>query len=561
MAIRGSLKEASLPDVLQLLSMGKKTGCSERHASEQLRLHLLRQGPHLLRVDRESARSTRRHAREERRRSRRSSSTTAVKLQDRRRDKRLGELLVEQGALTMQQLHDAIEVQIQEAVYFLFTWNQGTFNFEADVAPDTQDHVVSINPESLLLEGARRVDEWGLIEKKIPTFDLVFEMRSRQGRRERRRGDRRAARRARAGRWRRATCKRSSTSRGSVEFEVGKALYGLLNAGFIHRIGKTTAPARRRCRAKGGSTSIATSASRSIRLECSTRRCASFVACSSCAANDTVGALLHRPRARAPARSGTRRWPRSPRRPRQPGAKRRRLPQSRLHARAAEPIRRSARRARRSGAPRRRQRPARPDVARRRQSARRRSRRRRTQRSRRRVRCSASVRRRRRGSTTWDSPPRCSATRRAPRRFSTKASRRIRTRRRCSTTWRPSSSATGEYERARTIAERGVQEDAGACAQLHKNLGDLHYRAARYDEALEAYLRATKADPELGGDVYLKLGNIRLASTGARGGGALLGARARARPGQRHRSHEPRVGAPGVLMIEQQRARAAISSS
>jgi len=27
MAIRGSLKEASLPDVLQLLAMGQKTGC------------------------------------------------------------------------------------------------------------------------------------------------------------------------------------------------------------------------------------------------------------------------------------------------------------------------------------------------------------------------------------------------------------------------------------------------------------------------------------------------------------------------------------------------------
>src|SRR5215510_1037162 len=27
MAIKGSLKEASLPDVLQLLAMGKKTGC------------------------------------------------------------------------------------------------------------------------------------------------------------------------------------------------------------------------------------------------------------------------------------------------------------------------------------------------------------------------------------------------------------------------------------------------------------------------------------------------------------------------------------------------------
>ena len=27
MAIKGSLKEASLPDVLQLLALGKKTGC------------------------------------------------------------------------------------------------------------------------------------------------------------------------------------------------------------------------------------------------------------------------------------------------------------------------------------------------------------------------------------------------------------------------------------------------------------------------------------------------------------------------------------------------------
>ncbi len=33
---------------------------------------------------------------------------------------------------------------------------------------------MSINPESLLLEGARRVDEWSLIEKKVPSFDLIF---------------------------------------------------------------------------------------------------------------------------------------------------------------------------------------------------------------------------------------------------------------------------------------------------------------------------------------------------------------------------------------------------
>ena len=42
---------------------------------------------------------------------------------------------------------------------------------------------MSINPESLLLEGARRVDEWSLIEKKIPSFDIVFEIDRAQTRR------------------------------------------------------------------------------------------------------------------------------------------------------------------------------------------------------------------------------------------------------------------------------------------------------------------------------------------------------------------------------------------
>jgi len=66
-----------------------------------------------------------------------------------------------------------------------------------------------------------------------------------------------------------------------------------------------------------------------------------------------------------------------------------------------------------------------------------------------------------------------------------------------------------QYDDARVAAQHGLQLDVGL-AQLHKNLVDLHYRAARYDEAMESYLRATKASPELGGDIYLKLGNIRL---------------------------------------------------
>ena len=228
MAIRGSLREASLPDVLQLLSMGKKTGCLSVTHKNSFGYIYFNKGricyaSIVNRRDRLGDMLVKTNVISQ------AMLDAAIELQDRRRDKRLGELLVELGSLSQQQLHDAINVQIQEAVYFLFTWNQGTFNFEADVVPDAHDFVVSINPESLLLEGARRVDEWGLIEKKIPTFDIVFERdRLRIAESDIMLNDE----------WRSVLemvdgsrdVQRIIDDSGQVEFEVGKALYGLLSA-------------------------------------------------------------------------------------------------------------------------------------------------------------------------------------------------------------------------------------------------------------------------------------------------------------------------------------------
>jgi tetratricopeptide (TPR) repeat protein len=235
MAIRGSLKEASLPDVLQLLSMGKKTGClsvghrgsfgyiffdkgrivyaSIVNRRDRLGDMLVKNGM----ISQEQL-------------------DKAVDAQIRRRDKKLGELLVEQRSLTPDQLSQFLKVQIEEAVYFLFTWTEGTFNFEPDVMPSEQDTLVSIGPESLLLEGARRVDEWSLIEKKIPSFDIVFEIDR----------DQLAANEAKLTHEQRVVLKLINGVRdvhaifeesGLVEFDAAKAMYGLATANCIHRIG------------------------------------------------------------------------------------------------------------------------------------------------------------------------------------------------------------------------------------------------------------------------------------------------------------------------------------
>jgi Flp pilus assembly protein TadD len=55
---------------------------------------------------------------------------------------------------------------------------------------------------------------------------------------------------------------------------------------------------------------------------------------------------------------------------------------------------------------------------------------------------------------------------------------------------------------------RAARGDEPSLPQLSKNLGDLAYRASRYDEAWEAYQRSVELVPDLGDDVYFKLGNI-----------------------------------------------------
>jgi len=241
MAIRGSLKEASLPDVLQLLALGQKTGCLSIVDRNNI-AHVFFEKGRICYASIVNRRDRLGDILVKNGKITQEQLDQAIQRQTRERDKRLGELLIESGALSQADFEQYMRMQIQEAIYFLFTWTRGTFNFEADVRPEPRDFLVSINPESLLLEGARRVDEWSLIEKKVPSFDLIFaldqdrlaiagdvELTAEQqrilplldGTRD---------------------VTRVIEDSGLGEFDVGKALYGLLTAGFAQRAGRSQAP-------------------------------------------------------------------------------------------------------------------------------------------------------------------------------------------------------------------------------------------------------------------------------------------------------------------------------
>jgi tetratricopeptide (TPR) repeat protein len=236
MAIRGSLTEVGLPDVLQLLAMGGKTGCLSVADRSHFGYIFFERGricyaSIVNRRDRLGDVLVKNQVLTP------EQLADALQEQARTPHRRLGEILLSRGDISRDQLEQHIRLQIEEAVYFLFTWSQGAFSFEPDQRPEEGSLTVSINPENLLLEGARRVDEWSLFEKKIPSLEMIFALDEKHPlpadltlTEEQRRllplldG--------------RHTVLEMIDESGLVEFDVGKSLFGLIQAGLVHPVGK-----------------------------------------------------------------------------------------------------------------------------------------------------------------------------------------------------------------------------------------------------------------------------------------------------------------------------------
>jgi hypothetical protein len=126
MAFQGSLKELPLPDIIQLVSVSGKTG-----------------------------------------------KFTLSRENDR------GYIFLKNG----QMVHASFgELLGEEAIYTLAIWNQGEFLFVPGEEAERQ--TITKSNTNLLMEAARRLDEWRVLSKKIPSVELLPELLSRESRHE-----------------------------------------------------------------------------------------------------------------------------------------------------------------------------------------------------------------------------------------------------------------------------------------------------------------------------------------------------------------------------------------
>ncbi|MDA1104677.1 MAG: tetratricopeptide repeat protein [Gemmatimonadetes bacterium] len=238
MAIEGALQDVSLADICQLLGMGMKTGCLSITDRSNFGYIYFGKGrviyaSVLNRKDRLGELLVRNHV------ITRKDLSAAMERQAREKGKRLGEILVEIEALTEADLQKYIQNQIEEAVYHLFAWTQGSFHFDTDQMPDEDGiFLVSIPPEALLMEGARRVDEWSQVEKKIPSFDIVFQLDKHPDESDEDVELTKDQKKLLPFIDGQRTVHEIMDEAGLVEFETGKGLYGLIQAGFVSRSGE-----------------------------------------------------------------------------------------------------------------------------------------------------------------------------------------------------------------------------------------------------------------------------------------------------------------------------------
>jgi len=235
MAIKGSFKEISLPDVLQLLSVGRKTGCLKVTDGKNFGSIYFNDGKicysNLLnRPDRLGDRLLSRGF------ITNSQLEEALKFQQTDPDgRRLGDILIHLGLLTKQDLESDVSRQISDAIFYLLRWTEGDFFFEPDTSPAEETITVSLDVLNLLLEEARRIDEWKNLEAKLPGGQIVLEKlvieSSQQVEMELNEEERQVMQLIDGRRTMGEVMEASSLG----EFLTSKIIYGLLRAGLVKR--------------------------------------------------------------------------------------------------------------------------------------------------------------------------------------------------------------------------------------------------------------------------------------------------------------------------------------
>ena len=173
MLLQGNLKEFSLPNIFQLVKMSAQSGALTIRREEEWGKIFFRNGliyyafsvPQHLPLGERLVKA---------------GAVSAEQLKDALAAQkksgegaRIGTILLNEGAIDRSTLETAVREQIQDAAFDFFSWSDGAFEFGADEHVTDEDIFVEMNVENVIMEGCRRIDEWELIFEHLGSLERV----------------------------------------------------------------------------------------------------------------------------------------------------------------------------------------------------------------------------------------------------------------------------------------------------------------------------------------------------------------------------------------------------
>ncbi len=177
MALEGTIRDFGLTDIFQLISIQRKTGVLAVEGDEDTVQIAFRDG---MIVGADSERKFEENrlgmvlirsgmvADEQVRR--------ALEVQKETRQK-LGNILLTNQVISKSALKEALQLQMEETIYKIFRWRKGSYRFNQETVDYDPELVTPVDPQHILMDGIRMIDEWPFIEKKIPSLGMVFRLR------------------------------------------------------------------------------------------------------------------------------------------------------------------------------------------------------------------------------------------------------------------------------------------------------------------------------------------------------------------------------------------------
>jgi hypothetical protein len=234
MALKGNLRDFSTTQLLNLISLARKTGTLTIEGKESAQISF-REGKLIYAVMANSPNGLAHVLHKAGKLSEEQSRVIQARAQG-TGDKQLGHMLIQAGYVTQSDIIQSVRQNILDNVYKLFTWVEGLFRFDANRLPPTDHITIPIDLESVIMEGSRRLKEWERLQEELPDLDICLRFTDRPDARLRNIN-------LTVEEWRvvsfinpRNTVRQIAQANNLSDFQIRRIVYGMLQAGLVQMI-------------------------------------------------------------------------------------------------------------------------------------------------------------------------------------------------------------------------------------------------------------------------------------------------------------------------------------